>query len=443
MKLRDYEARAVRVLPGLLNVHRRVVAVAPTGSGKTVIAAALIRKMTEARVLWLAHRIELLNQACEQLEAAGVPRKDIGLMSGSKTTNANARLLVAGVGMFRHRMIPNVDMFVVDEAHHVAATSYREILEVKKDPCLLGLTATPWRLDGEPLGDVFKHMHVMAEPVDLIAEGFIRKAKVYSCLDKAGARALTKGLTTSGGDWSRNKLEKVMRKAKLMGDVVSEWKRLAEGLATLVFATTVAHGEDIRKRFLAARISCEIVSWETHAKQRTATLNRLRVGETLVVVNVAVFTEGLDCPPVKCVIVARPTKSLTLWRQMLGRASRPHGDAKPVALDHAGNVWRLGLAEAEVPWSLDGRVRLVGNAPVKKCIACEEMIPISAKNCPECGAEQPTDDGQLEERNAELRRVKEREAAIAEARKRVEKIAKEKGAPKAWSEKVLQEMFAL
>lgn len=442
MKLRDYEARAVKVLPGLLNVHKRVVAVAPTGSGKTVIGAALIRKMAEARILWLAHRIELLKQACEQLEAAGVPRAQIGMMSGHKITNQNARLLVAGVGMFRSRMVPDVDMFVVDEAHHVAANGYREIIDVKPDTLLLGLTATPWRLDGEPLGDVFKHLHVMADALELIADGYIRKAKVYSCIDKASARALTKGLTTSGGDWSRAKLEKVMRKAKLMGDIVSEWKRLADGLATLVFATTVAHGEDIRKRFRAAGISCELVSWETPVKQREAILERLRSGETLVVVNVAVFTEGLDCPPVKCVVVARPTKSLTLWRQMLGRASRPHGMTRPVILDHAGNVWRLGLAEATVEWSLDGRVKLGGDAPLKRCVSCEEMIPISAKECPECGAEQPLSEQDLEERNAELRRVKEREAAIAEARKRVEKIAKEKGAPKEWVERVVREMFA-
>jgi superfamily II DNA or RNA helicase len=440
---RDYQVRAVKELPGLLKKHRRVVAVSPTSSGKTVIGAALVRKMRGKRVLWLAHRHELIDQAVEHLIEAGIPRKAVGVLNGHEKSNTKARILVASVHMFcGEHLVPDADLIVIDEAHHVAASSYRYILDVRPKALVLGLTATPWRLDGEPLGDVFAYLHVIAEAVELIAEGYIMQSKVYACVDHATAKAMTRGLSTGGGDWSKKKLEGRMRTAKLMGDVVSEWKRLADGQPTLLFATTVEHANDMAGRFLAAGITAETVSWETPGKERKAILARLKSGATLVVCNVAVFTEGLDCPPVKCIILARPTKSLTLYRQMVGRGGRPHGKRKPVVLDHAGNVWRLRLPDEPIEWSLHGGVQLGGDAPVKKCPACEAMIHIAARECPHCGAEQPIAERDPEDRDAELKRVR----AAAEAEKKreelIRRLAAAKGLGERWVTRALREQAA-
>jgi DNA repair protein RadD len=440
LQRRRYQVRATTELPALLKRHRRVVAVSPTGSGKTVIGAAIVRRMRGKRVLWLAHRVELVRQAAEHLIKAGIDPSEIGMLSGVEEFNADAPVLVASIGMFRERPVPPADLIVIDEAHHASAESYRCVLDAaaRDGGVVLGLTATPWRLDGAPLGDVFAHMYVVAEALELVRQGAIMKARVYACLDQAGARALVRGLSTNRGDWSRRKLEKRMRKPKLMGDIVGEWVRLAGGLPTLLFATSVAHANDVCARFNDAGIPSETVSWATPDDERKAALARLASGTTKVVCNVALFTEGLDCPPAKCIVVARPTKSLTLHRQMLGRAARPDASGlRPIVLDHAGNVWRLGLPEDPVSWSLDGHVRTFGEAPLKRCTACGGVIPVQARTCPECGESLPPSERELEEASATLQAVEETRVARDRKLGVLRRLAASRGLGEEWVQSVL------
>lgn len=439
MKLREYETKAVRALPGLLTVHRRVVCVAPTGSGKTVIAAHVIREMLGKRVLWLAHRVELIEQAYEEIAAAGIQRDWLRMLTGPRKVGPeDALITVASIDMFHRRDLPPFDLAVVDEAHRVMAKSYRRA--IGESPTL-GLTATPWRLDGKGLGDVFAHMYVAAGPSELIADGFLAAPVAYG-VPRDKARALVRGVQTRGGDFAPQQLAEVMMRNPLMGDIVKEWERLARGRATLVFAVNREHGRALRARFASAGHSVGYLDGETPAGRRRALLARLRSGDVRVVVNVDVLTDGFDCPPVKCISLARPTKSLTRFLQYVGRASRPHGRQRPIILDHAGNCWRFGLPHAEREWSLEDRPKGgSGEAPVKLCPGCAAMIPIMARECPECGAEQEIAEPGHDERNAKLERVRALEREKAAARKRVEKIAKEKGAPSGWAEKVLNAMF--
>lgn len=442
MKLRDYETRAIKALPGLLNLHKRVVAVAPTGSGKTVISAALIRKMTGARVLWLAHRKELLEQAVRQLVAAGIPESWIGLLTSAKRRNAKkARILVASVGMFRSREVPEVDIIVVDEAHRTLAKSYVSILSARPDAFVLGLTATPWRLDGKGLGDVFKHLHVMATPTELIADGHIVQPRTYG-IPKSKAKEILGGVPVQAGDYQTKALGKAMMKRSLMGDVVVECARLAPDAPTLVFAVNREHGRALAARFSAAGSKVAYLDGETPTPEREAIIAALVDGTVQVIVNVDVLTEGFDCPPVKCVALCRPTKSLTRFLQPIGRASRPFGTGRPVVLDHAGNCWRHGLPETDRVWTLDGRERGDGSeAPVKQCPECEAMIPISATECPECGAAQSRDAGEIAEEQAELERLAATQKEKKETRALLEKLAKDRGAPRGWVESTLAKMF--
>jgi superfamily II DNA or RNA helicase len=373
-------------------------------------------------VLWLAHREELLAQAKEELLAAGVPEAEIGMLSGRRKENERARVLIASVAMLRRKPIPRVGLIVLDEAHHVTAKSYLRIRRAHPDVPVLGLTATAQRLDGQPLGLAFNHLFEIAGPTELQADGFLLKSIVYSIPAKQ-SRALRTGLSDSGGgrDYSLVKLEKAMMKATLMGDCVSEYQRLAGGTRALVYACTRAHGRALLERFQAAGVAAAYIDGETPAAERRELLGRsgkLERGEILVVVNVGVLTEGFNCPPVSCIIVARPTKSFALWRQMCGRGARPFGDKLYRVLDHAGNIWRHRFPDQEVEWSLDGEPRFKGApAPMKRCDACGCMADIGADSCSECGApfavkaRRTTErQGQLEraDPNADERSVRER-----------------------------------
>jgi DNA repair protein RadD len=447
LKLRPYEERAVAELQQRFKKHRRVLGVAPTGSGKTVIAAAFVQQHVRGRVLWLAHRIELVRQAYWQLLDAGMEASEVGILSGVEKRNVNARVLIASVPMFARHPVPNVSLFVVDEAHHVAASSYRDIVEVKADAKVLGLTATPWRLDGEALGDVFDDLCVMAKPGELIVGGFIMEAVVYG-ISQEKATELAGEVKGSGKDYSAQKLDKAMRKHPLMADIIHEWFRLSEGRPTIVYACSLEHAKEILKRFRIAGVTAEYLNWSTPADEREAMLGtpqksgRLSSGETKVVVNLGILTEGIDCPPVKCIVIARPTKSLTLYRQMCGRGSRPDGEQRPLVHDHAGNVWRHGLPDAEQEWSLEGHAKANGVAPVKQCEACGCISALGCKKCPQCGQVFPCEPKELSEQSAKLERIKwtadyrqRREAVLRE-------IATTRGLDEEWVQRVLAEAEA-
>lgn len=437
MRLRDYQARAVADLPARLNEHRRVVAVAPTGSGKTVIGAAYIKRSGASRVLWIAHRIELLRQAFDQLRAAGLAPEDVGILSGPDKRNLGARVLVAGIDSLRSRETPHADLIVVDEAHRIEAASYQAVLDARPDARVLGLTATPWRLDGKGLGETFADLFVMAGPTELIADGFIARPITYG-VPREKARAMVAGVSSRGGDFAPGEAGAAMMRGTLMGDVVSECARLAPGQRTLVFAASREHGQALATRFKRAKRPTAYLDGETAQGVRDAIVGRLVSGETEIVVNVDVLTEGFDCPPVTCIAMARPTKSLTRFLQYVGRASRPFEERRPLILDHAGNTWRHNLPEAEREWTLDGRPKgSSGEAPVKLCTMCDPptIIPAGAKTCPNCGHEQPLTEREIEEREEreiELERLRMQGEHLARAEAVLWRMAAENGRGEEW-----------
>jgi DNA repair protein RadD len=394
---REYQQRAVKALPGLLRAYRSVLAVAPTGSGKTVIAVMVLMLMPRARVLWVVHSRELVKQAREQLLLAGIQENEIGMLTSTKRTNPGARVLVATVGMFRRRPAPEVDIVVVDEAHHVASAQYEALLAGMAGVYVMGLTATPWRLDGKPLAPAFKHLYVMADPIELIADKHISHALCYG-IEETTAREIVSSVRGSR-EFNRADLGKAMAKRVLMGDIIKEWERLARDRSTIVFAVNRKHGRALAARFRKLGVTVEYLDALTPTIERDGIIARLNSGETQVVVNVDVLSEGFDCEPVKCVVLARPTKSLTRYLQQVGRGSRPHGNLRPIIIDHAGNCWRFDLPESPRDWSLTGRATGDGRGapPLRRCPVCTFMMPISALVCPECRNELPAIEREPEE----------------------------------------------
>lgn len=424
-----YQKRAIRKLPGLLLIHRRVLAVGPTGCGKTFIAAQVMRKMIGKRVLWLAHRVELLEQAYDELVEAGIPKEMLRMHTGrEKSGDDDALVMVASIEMFngRHALaVPDVDLIVIDEAHRSVAATYRRVVDACPKALVLGLTATPWRLDGKGLGDIFANMYIIATYTELAYGGFISKPATYG-IPREQARRILRGIRTVGGDYNLPQLGRAMMSRKLLGDVVSECARLAPGEPTIVFAVNRRHGQALLGRFLMAGRRAAYLDARTPVAERKAIFAKLKTGELDVVVNVDVLSEGVDFPSVKCIVLARPTRSLTRFLQHVGRGGRKHKGRRVIVLDHAGNCWRHGLPDAEHEWTLEDRPKDARGreAPVKQCAAfpsCTAMIPASCLTCPSCGAEQPHSVAETEEARIRLQLLR---ATVTERRRRERVIRK-------------------
>lgn len=390
LTLRAYQNLAIDLVRARLKAGiLRIILQLPTGAGKTVIAAFMMVGAIGKgmRVLVVAHRVELINQMVSKLILAGVPEASIGVIrSGDPRARPGAPIQVASV--LSMRKTPMADLVIIDEAHRSSAASYKRIFEDLPNAIVIGLTATPERLDGRPL-DMYQEIVVAAQPGELATAGYIMAPIVYSVPLEA-LPDLT-GVRSVAGDYNRSQLATIVRKSVLIGSIVDHWLERAERRLTIVSAVTVAHAMDICKEFVARGIPAEHIDGNTKEQERKDILDRLRAGITLVVTQVDVWTEGVDIPEVKCIVLARPTESLTVYLQIVGRALRPGGI--PLILDHAGNVRFHGMPMEPRLYSLEGRrKRAKDNSLAKTCKRCFAMFPADAPACTVCGFEPSPED---------------------------------------------------
>ena len=442
---REYEERAVAYLRGAIPKHRRVLAVAPTGAGKTVIVAQLLQREKRWRkVLFLAHSIELIDQAHARLADVGIKAGVIMAADENsperRRTDPNARVQVASVQTIARRGAPDdVDLIVFDEAHRTMADSYLAIAAQCPSADVLGITATPSRIDGKGLGDFYHHLHVMAQPSELYASGHLAKPRVFSAPASA-VQQIRAGLRlVKGAEYPADGAAKVMNKAPLIGSIVGEVKRLAPGVPKVLFACNREHSRTIVRRLNKAGIGSEHLDGETPAGERDAILARLRSGETECVCNVNVLAEGWDLPQLGAVIIARPTKSLTRLLQMTGRVQRPHKGPPPVVLDHGANVLRLQFIPGDDrEWSLRETEEVKDQSPVViVCADCLACIPAGCGTCPHCGAAQPRSEREIEE-EGKARLVEYRRDMLERVRKVAGEYAAKVGAPEGWADRLAQ-----
>jgi superfamily II DNA or RNA helicase len=444
---RQYEERAVAALRKKLLPEQKILAVSPTGSGKTVIAALLCESAAKRwpRILFVAHRHELIDQAYRTLSSlsvqVGVLMAHDERLHGIARLDPAARVQVASVQTFDHRDTDlDVDLIVFDEAHRVMADSYQRIAKKYKRAAVLGLTATPCRLDGRGLGDFFDEMYLVAQPSELQADGYLPKPRTFSSPEKVTAklRRGLAGVSSSNGDYASSGLDRVTNRRFLVGEVVSEAMRLTPNVPKVVFACSIQHSKNIVKRFKRVGVVACHIDADTDIHERQEALAGLRRGDIEVISNVDVLSEGWDLPALGAVIIARPTKSLARYLQMAGRCTRPYRGRRPVVIDHGDNVRRFQvLVGQDIEWQLEsGSKESKDQNKLKPCVACLEFIPYGSIECPECGAEQPkTARQEREEIKIKLEEMKiER---MNELRKRVESIAQLKNAPDGWVEKVM------
>ena len=348
------------------------------------MAAAIVENARRVgrRVLFLVHRRELLQQASKRLHTAGI---DHGIVAADFPSRPGAPVQIGSISTLHARAVrtsvmnlPPADLVIIDEAHHARAKSWRRLLEAYPDAGVVGLTATPCRGDGRGLGTIFETMVETPSIAELTVAGYLVPTIVY-----APTKPDLAGVRIERGDYNEAQLAERMDRPQLVGDIVTHWHRLAEGRRTIIFATNVAHSVHLAGEFCRSGVVAEHLDGETPAADRDAILRRLSDGATDIVTNVGVLTEGFDCPDVGCIVLGRPTKSIALYRQIVGRGLRPApGKLHCLILDHAGATHEHGLIDEPIAWTLSADSR--PERPAKK--ARDEGRAPRLTECPECTA---------------------------------------------------------
>lgn len=385
MKLRSYQETALAEL--FEKLAQRPILCAPTGSGKTVLAAAMIQRLLAEgrRGLFVAHRRELIFQAARRLADFGIKS---GIILAGEYARRDLPMQVGSVQTLARRKHPPADFLVIDEAHHSCGDSYQRLFDIYSDCTIVGLTATPFRLDGKGLGGsperpmfgsivVAATTRALVESGDLMAPRFFVPARGPDLSD----------VRTVAGDYEKGALSKVMSGSTIVGDIVRTWKEKAAGLKTLLYAVDIEHSRTLQAAFIDAGIAAKHLDGKTPLEERAVLLEQFARGAYPVLLNCNVLTEGWDLPALEAEIIARPTKSLCLHLQMLGRIMRPFPDKlRPIVLDHAGNVLTHGTPLRELKYSLETKVEPVeAQSDVKQCPACGAAVPRGEPVCPECG----------------------------------------------------------
>jgi superfamily II DNA or RNA helicase len=347
--LRPYQAAAVEAIRAAYAAgDRATLAVLATGLGKTVIAAEVARRCADRgrRLLFLAHRAELITQAAGKLEARGLR---VGIEKAAER-GGDAEAVVASVQTLRGARLESwardhFALIVVDEAHHATAAGYRAIVDHFDGARVLGLTATPDRLDGAALGDVFQSCAYRYELAAAIRDGWLAPLRARRI--EVDAVDLD-GIRVRAGDFREGELGAAYSEAAALLAVARPLVELAEGRPTLAFCSGVEHAVRLAETLNELRPgSARSLSGESAADERAAVVDAFRAGEIQYLTNCALFCEGFDAPETACVALARPTKSRALYAQQIGRGTRTApGKTDCLVLDFAGGSRRHRLATA-------------------------------------------------------------------------------------------------
>jgi superfamily II DNA or RNA helicase len=397
MQLRDYQLKALTDIRGAFGAGKRsVLYVLPTGGGKGVIIPEIVRSAERngSRVMFLVSRRALVRDMSARLYRHGINH---GLYLGANTRQTHLPVTVASIDTLRARVkkstLPKPQLCIVDEAHLAISDGWSRVLDAMGRPPCIGFTATPIRLDGKGLGNLFDCLVKGPTVRELTDMGHLVPARLFapSAPDLSAVRSL-------GGDFNQGELAEVMSDTKLVGDTVAHWRQLNEGQPTIGFAVNCRHGQAETEAFRAAGIPAEFLDGTSHDRVRDATWARLRTGETKVVWTVMIASYGFDEPCIKHGIFARPTQSLALWLQQVGRILRPFGGAKyAIVQDHAANTSRpydenFGFIDADREWTLENRRRrsksadeeLAPESLPRVCPECKQVAKPGARYCP-CG----------------------------------------------------------
>lgn len=364
--------------------RRRVCAVAPCGAGKTIMTAWMARgtALSGRRAIFMVHRQELIEQTSATFTAMGIRH---GLIAAGAAKEYDLPVQISSVQTLIHRLsqVQAPDLLICDECHHIVANTYRKIVDQFSSSYVLGVTATPERIGGQGLGEIFQSLVLGPSAADLIAAGNLTPYDYYAPPTKFDPAAAH----VRFGEYVKNDLLRQMDDADVIGDIVTNYKNLADGKRAICYCINRAHSEHVAASFRAAGIAALHIDGETHKAVRARAIEDFRTGRLQILCNAELLGEGFDVPAMEAVILARPTASLTLYIQQSMRPLRPdpnNPEKRAVIIDHVGNVFRHGMPDEEREWSLETKKRKPRATAIKVCPACYTAVPSTARTCP-CG----------------------------------------------------------
>lgn len=376
IELREYQKRAIARTKAALATHGRICVVMPTGAGKSTVFSRFVQICTRngKRVLFFVHSKELVEQFAERL--MGQFEIPSGIIMSGVASKPKRPVQVASVQTLVRRTRPDADVVIIDECHRSKAKSYEKILEWYPEAKVIGLTATPFRTDGKPLGDVYETIVHPVKIRELMEMGYLVPTRVYVPSNDVDLG----GIKTRAGDYATGELAERYSDSAVVQGVVSNYLKFAGGKKMIVFNVNVEHSKLANEKFLEAGIPSAHLDGSTPKGEREKAIRDFRAGRVRVLHNVALFIEGFDVPDTDGVILNRATKSEMFYVQMVGRGLRPaKGKTECIVLDHGGNTQRFGFVEDydQRPFNLNekrGGGRKKGEAGPKKCGECNEGI---------------------------------------------------------------------
>ncbi len=434
--LRDYQQTVYRkTVDAFRQGYKRPLVVLPCGGGKSYLFAEMARN-THGEVLILTHRRELLSQHNDLLNNLGI--------------NARVNMVLTEANRLGQYQRPA--LIITDEAHLSRSQSWMRVLDYY-NTYTVGFTATPVRLDGKPLGDMYDTLIEGVSVKWLIDNHRLAPYEYY-----APTTVETDGLRVQGGDYVIRDMEQLMSDRAIYSNVLKSWQRLAGGDKTIAYCVSVKHAKETADMFCAAGYTARMICGGTPEKEREAIMQQFRNGDIQILCNVGIISEGVSIDDVACCLLLRPTESHALYWQQAMRSMRYQPGKVAKIIDCVGNYTRNPLPDADVKWSLNSAPKKRkplddnGNFFIRMCPSCFKVFQ-AAPVCPYCKEPYPLHPREIKaHEEIELARITSEEAAKAEAtRKRMRMevgmartlpdllaIAKERGYSPAWAYKMMR-----
>ncbi|WP_419791392.1 DEAD/DEAH box helicase [Staphylococcus chromogenes] len=379
--LRDYQHELLDgIHQSMANDNKRIMVQSPAGSGKSVTMSEIARRATAKgnRVLFCVHRIELVNQIKQTFIANDV---DMDLCHVGMVQTIRNRV--------KRGKEPTPEIILVDEAHHSLAKTYVDIFESFPDAYIYGFTATPWRMNAKGFTGLFDEL-IPGKTVEWLIENERLAPFKYYSVNLIDDEKLKHAST---GDYKNDSIDKAM-KPTIYGDVVENYRKFADGKKTIIYTHNVESSKRVAEKFNQLGYAALQVDGKTPKDKRHGAMELFRKGEVKILVNAELYGEGVDVPDCQCVILLRPTESLTLFIQQTMRAMRYQPNKTAIIIDHVGNYMRYGLPNTEHDWEVHFKGRKKKRSKentvmAKECPNCLGVVHAAQSVCPYCDYEWP------------------------------------------------------
>lgn len=449
ISLRPYQEEIIMNMRLALARVRHVLIILSTGGGKTIIATfmALGASLKGKRIMFTCHRDFLIEQTSAAFKSVGI---DHTFIAPGLDYNPFCPVIIASMDTLKRRCykVEHPDVLIVDEAIHSAAAGWARVIEYfqSKGSMTIGLCPCSERANGQGLGKWYKEIVLGPSMTWLIENGFLSKYKIF-----APSKPDLKGVGTKYGEYINSEVADRMNKPVVTGRAINEYSKLAAGKRGVIFCCSIQHSKDVCQSFNDSGHIAVHIGSDTDKGDRKEYLSRFRNGDIKILTSVDIFSEGFDLPAVEYGALLRPTKSLNIYLQQIGRILRPHPDKEYAYIaDHANNVSTFGMPDEERPWTLEDTKKKRDNdgersIPVRECSVCHYCHKPS-KSCPNCGNVYPIDsrkvkqvEGELKELIAMEKKQARQEQGKAQSLEDLIAIGKSRGYknPVFWAKKVM------